>query len=435
MRLVRRAFAAGFVLATTIGSASAIDIQEVTSPGGIHAWLVSDDTVPLVAMDFAFAGAGAAQDPTGKAGRANLLSTMLDEGAADLDSVAFQTALRDDAVRLSFEPSRDHFYGNVSVISSNLDRGMDLLAMALTEPRFDEEAISRMRASITANLRREQNDPDTIASHLWSATAFPNHPYGTPSNGTLESVAGLGSDDLAAAHSAGFAKDNLVVAVVGDVDAATLGPMLDRAFGDLPDAADLTPVADVEPAVGATAVEALETPQTAIRFGGPGLARDDPDFIPAYVMNHILGGGSFSSWLFEEVREKRGLAYSVYSYVAPFDHSAIFGGGTATRNDRAEEAVAVILEQIGRMASEGPTEEELGEAKAYLTGSYALRFGSSSSTARQLLAIQLDDLGIGYIDERNDLVEAVTLDDVRRSAARILGEGKPTFALVGPPAG
>ena len=431
-QLIRTVAAFGFLTAT-IGSASAIDIQEVTSPGGIKAWLVSDSTVPLVAVDFAFAGAGSSQDPDDKTGRANLLSAMLDEGAADYDSVAFQTALRDNAVRLSFDPSRDQFYGDMRVISANLERGFDLLALALNEPRFEDEAMRRMQASIIASLRREQTDPDSIAGRLWSRTAFPDHPYGRPANGTPESIAAMTREDLEAALT-GFGKDNLVISVVGDVDAETLGPLLDRAFSGLPDTATLTPVPEVEAATGQTASEVIATPQTSIRFGGPGIARKDEDFIPAYVMNHILGGGSFSSWLFEEVREKRGLAYSVYSYVAPFDHTAIFGGGTATRNDRAMEAVEVIMAQLQRMATEGPTEAELDDAKAYLTGSYALRFGSSNSTARQLLAIQLEDLGKDYIDRRNSLIEAVTLADVRRAAARILGEGKPTVAVVGAPA-
>ncbi|RAH99506.1 peptidase M16 [Acuticoccus sediminis] len=434
MRILSSTIAAIGFLTATIGSASAIDIQQVTSPGGIKAWLVSDDTVPLVAVDFAFAGAGSAQDPEDKPGRANLLSSMLDEGAADYDSVAFQTALRDSAVRLSFDPSRDHFYGDMQVISANLERGFDLLSLALNEPRFEQEAMGRMQAAIVSSLRRELTDPDAIAGRLWSETAFPHHPYGRPANGTPESIAAMTRDDLVAARGT-FGKDNLMVSVVGDIDADTLGPLLDRAFGALPDHAALTPVPDVEAATGQTANEQIATPQTSIRFGGPGIARKDPDFIPAYVMNHILGGGAFSSWLFEEVREKRGLAYSVYSYIAPYDHTAVFGGGTATRNDRAMETVDVILQQLQRMANEGPTEAELEDAKAYLTGSYALRFGSSNSTARQLLAIQLEDLGIDYIDGRNALIEAVTLDDVRRAASRILGEGKPTVAVVGAPAG
>ncbi|MEM9223891.1 MAG: pitrilysin family protein [Pseudomonadota bacterium] len=430
-RFVNRAIVVPFVLVLSVGGAAAIDIQEVKSDGGITAWLVSDDTVPVVAVDIAFEGAGSIQDPQGKAGRANIMAALLDEGAGDLDSVAFQTALQDNAVRLSFEAARDHLYGDMRALSSAVGKGFELMRLALLEPRFDEDALNRVRAQVSAGLRRELNDPDVVAARLWSRTAFPDHPYGVPSNGTLETVAALARDDLIEAHRAVIAKDNLFVAVVGDIDAATLKGLLDEAFGDLPQSPQLTTVEPVEPAAGLTVNETLETPQTSIRFGGPGLMRDDPDFIPAFVMNHILGGGAFSSWLFEEVREKRGLAYSVYSYMAPFEYSAVFGAGTATRNDQAGEAIEVILEQFRKMASEGPTEEDLANAKAYLTGAYALRFGSSSSIARQLLFLQLEDLGMAYIKDRNAMIEAVTLDDVRRSAQRIFGNATPTVAIVG----
>lgn len=417
----------------SVGSASAIEIQEVTSEMGITAWLVQDDTVPLVAMDVAFAGAGASQDPSGKAGRANLFAATLDEGAGELSSVAFQTALQDNAVQLSFDSSRDHLYGDMRALSASVDKGFELFRLALTEPRFDEEAIGRMRAQITAGLRRDLTDPETVVSQLWARTAFPDHPYGTPSEGTLGSVAALTRDDLLAARS-GVARDNLHIAVVGDISPERLRVLLDQTFGDLPATAELTAVPAIEAATGLTVSDTVETPQTAIRFGGPGLARKDPDFIPAFVMNHVFGGGAFSSWLFEEVREKRGLAYSAYSYLIPYDHSSVFGGGTATSNAQAKDALDVILALFDRMVDEGPSEEELANAKSFLIGSYALRFDSSNSIARQLLAIQLDDLGIDYIDKRNGLIEAVTLEDVQRAARRIFGEGRPTVAVVGAPA-
>lgn len=427
----KRAIVALLFLTVCAGSASAITIEEVTSDRGITAWLVSDDTVPVVAVDVAFEGGGSAQDPEGREGRANIMASLLDEGAGEYDSLAFQSQLQDKAVRLSFEASRDNIYGDMRALSSSVEEGFNLMRLALMEPRFDEEPFERIRAQITTGLRRDLNDPDTVAAQLWSQTAFPDHPYGRPTSGTLESVAAISRDDVVAAHKAAFAKDNLFVAVVGAIDAETLKPLLDKAFGDLPETADLTEVPSIEPVTGITVSETLATPQTSIRFGGPGLAREDPDFIPAFVMNHILGGGTFSSWLFDEVREKRGLAYSVYSYMAPYQHTSVFGAGTATRNDQASEAVDVILAQFNKMASEGPTEEELADAKAYLTGSYALRFGSSSSIARQLLFLQLEDLGMDYIDKRNGLIDAVTLDDVRRAAQRIFGKGEPTVAIVG----
>ncbi len=424
------AAAAGFFLATTAG-ANAIEIQRVTSPTGLEAWLVEDYTVPLVAMDIAFEGAGAAQDPAEKAGLANMVSGLLDEGAGELDSAAFQETLKDEAIRLSFDAGRDHFYGNLTVLSSNVDKGLRMMRLSLTEPRFDAEAVERIRAQVIAGLRRADRDPDDRAARLWARTAFPDHPYGRPREGTEETVAAIAADDLSAFAARAFSRDNLVISVVGAIDAETLGPLLDETFGALPETADLSPVPPVSPVEGLTVRETLPVPQTAVRFGMEGLLRDDPDFIPAFVMNHILGGGTFSSWLFTEVREQRGLAYSVYSYLVPFEAAGLFGGGTSTRADRADEALEVILAALERMASEGPSPEELDKAKRYLTGAYALRFGSSGGIARQLLGIQLDDLGMDYVDTRNDKIEAVTLEDVRRAARRIL-DGQPTVALVGP---
>lgn len=432
-RLAKLACSGLALFTLSVGSASAIEIQEVTSEKGITAWLVQDDTVPLVAVDVAFAGAGAAQDPLGKAGRSNLFAATLDEGAGELTSVEFQTMLQDNAVQLSFDSSRDHLYGDMRTLSASIDTGFELMKLALTEPRFDDEAIGRMRAQITSSLRRDLSDPETVVSQLWARTAFPDHPYGTPSEGTLESVAALTRDDLIETRK-GLARDNLHIAVVGDITPERLRTLLDETFGDLPETAELAEVSAIEPATGLSVSDTVETPQTAIRFGGPGLARKDPDFIPAFVMNHIFGGGSFSSWLFEEVREKRGLAYSAYSYIIPYDHASIFGGGTATSNAQAQQALDVILAQFDRMVNEGPTEEELANAKSFLIGSYALRFDSSNAIARQLLAIQLDDLGVDYVETRNSLIEAVTLEDVRRAAQRIFSEGRPTVAIVGAPA-
>jgi zinc protease len=425
----------GFTAAIALAGATpseAITIEPVTSPGGIEAWLVSDDTVPVVMINFGFKGAGGSQDPADKPGVANLLSALLDEGAGPYDSEAFQTELQDRSVRLSFSADRDAFYGNLQMLADTPQEGIELLKVALSEPHLADEAIGRMSDQIISGIRQDQRDPMEVAADVWSRKAFPDHPYGRPLEGTEDSVAAITHADLEAFRTAALARDNLHVVVVGAIDADTLKPLLDEAFGGLPATATLTPVPDVMPKSGETATETMDVPQAAIRFGGPGIARDDPDFIPGFVMNYILGGGSFSSRLFEEIREKRGLAYSVYSFLAPLDHSAVFGGGTATRADRVDETVGLIKTEIARMAESGPTQTELDEAKAYLTGAYPLRFDSSSSIAGQLLQIQLEDLGIDYVDKRNAMIEAVTLDDVQRVAARLLGQGQPTFVTVGP---
>jgi len=428
--LVLAAAFASLALLLAPAPVRAMEIQEVTTPSGLTAWLVEDHTVPIVAMNFAFDG-GATQDPQDKAGIANLLSATLDEGAGDLDSQAYQARLQDLAVRIGFDAGRDAFYGSLRTLTPNLDEAFDMLRLAVTEPRFDADAVERMKRQIIAGLRREAKDPDAIAGRTWAELAFPDHPYGRPSRGTEESVAALAPDDLRALHGRLLARDTLTVSVVGAIDADRLSALLEETFAALPETADLVPVADVTPLTGLREAVTLDVPQTAIRLGYPGLQRDDPDFIPGFVMNHILGGGSFSSWLYEEVREKRGLAYSVGSYLVPYDHSGMLMAATGTRSDRAEESLAIIDEQIARMANEGPSAEELAKAKAFLTGSYALRFDTSGKIASQLLGIQIEELGIDYIDKRNALIEAVTLDDIRRVAARLLKDVEPVVVTVG----
>ncbi len=418
--LAAAAFAALLALAP---AAHATKIERVVSPGGIEAWLVREAAIPLVAMHFAFKG-GANQDPAVKPGVGAMVASLLDDGAGDLDAKAFQQRLVDSAVELRFTSSRDSFGGSIRMLKDRQEEALDLLRLAITAPRFDADSIERLRAQMLASLRREATNPASVAGKIWWQTAFPDHPYGRPANGTLESVPLLTAEDLKAYHRRVLARDTLKVAAVGDIDAATLGRMLDRVFGALPAKADLAPVPDARmAAIGRQVVVDLDVPQSALTLGGRGLPRKDPDFIPAFVVNHVLGGGSFSSRLYTEIREKRGLAYGVYSYLYPLDHAALFMVSTQTQNDRAGEALGLIEAEIRRIASEGPTEDELKKAKDYLKGSYALNFDTSSKIAGQLLAIQLQDLGIDYIDRRNGLIDAVTAADVRRAAKRLAPEG------------
>ena len=421
-------------LLALIQPAQATNIERVISPGGIEAWLVRESSVPLIAMDFAFKG-GANQDPAIKPGVAHMTAALLDDGAGDLDSRAFHQKVEENAIELRFTAGRDRINGSIRMLKERQDTGFDLLRLALTAPRFDADAIERVRAQILSSLRRETTQPNDIANRLWWRTAFPAHPYGRPNNGTLESVPLLTQQDLKDYARRVLARDTLKVAVVGDIDPVTLGRALDRVFGTLPAKAELAPVPAAElQAVGRRMVVDLDVPQTVLSFGGLGIARKDPDFIPAFVVNHILGGGSFSSRLYSEVREKRGLAYGVYSYLYPLDHAALFMGGTQTRSDRAGEALAIIEAEIKRIAETGPTDDELAKAKAFLKGSYALRFDTSTKIAGQLLQIQLDELGIDYIKKRNDLIDAVSIEDARRVAKR-LAAGGLFVTVVGRPKG
>ena len=425
------------VLAASLAAPSArsMDIQRVATPLGVEAWLVEETTIPVIAVEIAFKS-GASQDPDGKAGLVNLMATLLDEGAGDMSADAFQERLEEKAIELSFGSNRDSVTASLRTLPENLDEAFRLLTAALAEPRFEESVVERMRGQLAAQIRRSTLDPDDLAGRTFFAEAFPDHPYGRPPRGTVESLSGLTRDDLVGAHRRIVARDNVFIGAVGAVSAERLAGLLGTLLAGLSERSQLQPVATVQPqGAGRTEVITLDVPQSSIIFGRPGPLRNDDDFIPAYVVNHILGGGSFSSRLFTEVREKRGLAYSVYSYLSPYDHAGLMLGGVATRNDRAGQSIDLIQSEIRRIADEGPTAAELESAKKYLMGSYALRFDTSTKIANQLVQLQLDELGIDYVSRRNALVAAVSTEDVKSAAKALLGDGDLLVVAVGKPTG
>jgi len=429
------AFLLAAALLVPVSKAQAMKIQEVKSPGGISAWLVEEHSVPLIALRFAFDG-GSSQDPEGKEGLANFLASMLDEGAGDLTAKQYQERMEEIAMRMGFDDSRDAFYGSLETLSENRDKAVALLALALNKPRFDVDAVDRIRGQLQAGLIHAARDPDRVASETWSATAFAGHPYGRPANGTAESLKKITREDLAAQRTRLFAKDTLRVVAVGDVDAKTLAGMLDQLFGGLPAKAKLTPVAQTMPkAVEKLKVVEMAVPQSVARFGLPAMPRKDKDFLPAFVLNQIVGGGVMSSRLWEEVREKRGLAYSVSTTVQPFKYTSVFAGGVATKNEEIAQSLDLINAELKRIAAEGPTEAELANAKSYLIGSFALRFDTNAKIANQLLWVLQEDLGLDYVDRRNREIEAVTLEQVKAAGKRLFEGQALITTVVGKPKG
>lgn len=416
--------------------ARAVTIERVTSPGGIEAWLIQDHSIPILALEAAWRG-GAALDPAGKVGLAHFLSGMLDEGAGPHESQAFQTKLEDMSARLSFEAGRDTFRARLKTLTESRGPAFDLLKLALTQPRFDAEPLERTRSQILSSLAREAEDPDTVAARAWFAAAFAGHPYARPSNGRVEDVKGISAGDLRSAMGRLMARDNLIVGVVGDITPEALKPLLDSTFGALPAKTAARPaVSDVRPhKAGPAQVIRKTIPQSVAVFGLPGIKRDDPDWYTAFVMNYILGGGGFASRLMVEVREKRGLAYSVYSYLQPFEHAGVFFGGVSTENARVGQSLDLIREALKHLRDEGVTAEELANAKTYLTGSFPLQFDNSDRMAGLLVTMQIDRLGIDFLKRRNALIEAVTAKEIRRVATRLLDPNGLIVVVVGDPKG
>ena len=415
-------------------AAQALEIERVVSPGGIEAWLVEEHSIPFVAIELRFRG-GANEDEPGRRGATNLMMGLLEEGAAERDALAFATEAETLAARLSFDAGADTVSAGIAFLTENADASVALLRDALTAPRFDAEAVERVREQVLAGLAAAERDPGDIASRTLAALSYPGHPYGTPIEGTPETVAALSVADLEAAHDRALARDRVFVGVTGDITAEALGPLLDELLGDLPEhGGEAVPMADYAATGGVTVVD-YPAPQSLVLFGHEGIAFDDPDYFPAFVLNHVMGGGGFESRLMTELREERGLTYGIGSYLAPRDLGAQVIGQFSTANETAAEAIALVRDEWARMAQGGVTPEELERAKTYLTGEYPLRFDGNSTIASILVGMQDSGLPIDYPDTRNDRVEAVTAEDVARVAARILRPDELRFVVVGQPEG
>jgi zinc protease len=413
--------------------ARAVTVERVVSPGGIEAWLVQDHANPILALEISFAGGASVE---AKAGTATLVAALLDEGAGPYDSQAFQGKLDDLAIALNFAAGKDRFGGHLKTLTEHRDTAFDLLRLALTQPRFDKEPVERIRGQILAGLAREQQSPEAVATKAFYRLAFAGHPYGRPMRGDPDTVKAITTAELKAFARTWISRQDLIIGVSGDITPAELAPLLDRTFGALParhpDIA-IGPARNAAP--GRTEVLIRDNPQSIAMFGADGIKRDDADWWPAYVVNYILGGGGFSSRLTEEVREKRGLAYSVYSYLTPFAQGGLIIGGVATENARIAQSLDLIKAEWRRMAETGPTEAELANAKTYLTGSFPLSLDSTAAIAGLLVAMQSDKLGLDYLDRRNALVESVSAEAARRAARNLLDADALTIVVVGRPEG
>lgn len=422
------------MLFAALPARAGVEVQELTTSGGLNAWLVEDHSIPFVALELRFRGGGSLDAP-GKRGATNLMVGLLEEGAGDMDAQGFARATESLAANFSYSVSDDSISVSARFLTENRDQATALLRASLLEPRFDPDAIERVRAQITSIVQSSQKDPRDLVALSFDKLIYGDHPYATSLDGTVESVAALTRDDILDAQHATLTRDRLYISAVGDITGDELSALLDDVLGDLP--ATGAPLAG-EAALnlpGGVKVVAFDTPQSVAAFAQPGIDRDDPDFFAAYLLNHILGGGSFESRLMTEVREKRGLTYGVYSYLMDKDGAALWMGSVASANDRVAEAISVIRDEWTKIRENGVTEAELQDAKTYLTGAYPLRFEGNGPIADIAVGMQMEGLPTDYITTRNDKVNAVTLADVNRLARDLLDPDSLTFVVVGKPEG
>ncbi|HJQ58869.1 MAG TPA: pitrilysin family protein [Vineibacter sp.] len=438
LRRGRAAIAALAMVAGLAAPATAIEIKALTTPAGIALWLVEDRTAPVISISFSFEG-GSGQDPAGKEGLAQLMAALLDQGAGTLDAAAFKSRQDDLSARLGFGVSVDRFSGTVRTLRDYREESVALLRLALREPRFDADAIQRARRQFVSGLRSKEQSPNSVAGRTLSRAIFGEHAYGRPADGTIAGIEAITAEDLRAQAGRQFARDRLKLAIVGDVTAAEAIALVDRAFGDLPASTGPAEVPAWTPAAGRpggrTLVVERDVPQSVVMIAMPGVKRDDPDWYPAMIMNHVLGGGGFAGRLMNEVREKRGLAYGAYSRLSTYRGAGLLTASLATANERVAQSLQITREQLALMAKEGVSDAELADAKAYLNGSLALAMDSTGAIAGLLHSMLLDGLGPEHLVRRKQLIDKVTREDVLRVARRILREDDAVTVVVGKPQG
>lgn len=431
---MKRIFATLIAFVVALPAWADIEIEEVTSPGGITAWLVEDHSIPFTALELRFRG-GTSLDDADKRGAVYLMSGLIEEGAGDMDARTYARELESLAASFRYGATDDSVSITAQFLTENRDDVIDLLRTTIHEPRFDQDAVDRVKAQVLSGLKSDQTDPNDIAGRNFAQMAYGDHPYGSEGKGTIESVTALTRDDVVTAYQDVFVQDRMYVGAVGDITPEELGALLDKLLADLPEAGKPIPErADVSIPGGVSVVE-FDTPQSVALFGHAGIDRDDPDFFAAFILNHILGGGGFESRLMQEVREKRGLTYGIGTYLVPKDLASVYLGSVSSSNDRIAEAVEVIRDEWARAASEGVTQKELDDAKTYLTGAYPLRFDGNGQIAGIMVGMQMEDLPIDYIATRNDKVNAITLEEINRVASELLDPDGLHFTIVGKPEG
>lgn len=431
--MIRLLLASLFALTLSL-PARALDIQDVTTPGGLDAWLVEAHDIPFTALQISFKG-GASLDAEGKRGAINLMAATLEEGAGDMSAQDFAAHEERLAANFGFDVNDDSLTISASMLSENRDAAVELLRQALINPRFDQSAVDRVRGQVQSIIASNAQDPSTVASRTFAKLAYGDHPYGSSINGTADTVAALTREDMFDAKTRVMSKDRMVISAVGDITAEELAPMLDRLLGDLPETgAQMPPAAKVELTGGVTTVD-FDTPQSVVIFGQKGIGMDDPDFFAAFVLNQIVGAGGFSSRLMEQVREQRGLTYGIYTSLVDKDLAKTWQGSFASANAKAAEAIDVVRDEWAKAASGTVSDKELEDAKTYLTGAYPLRFDGNGQIAAILAGMQLSDMPMDYINTRNDKITAVTKEDISRVAKRLMDVDDLRFVVVGQPEG
>lgn len=431
--LLAMTFTLGLILMTVETNANdrVLNITQHTTPAGIKLWHVEDNSLPITTIHFAFRGAGAVNDPANKIGLGQLVSNTIDEGAGERDASAFQEALQDHAIELSFSNNRDHFTGKLKTLKRHQDLAIELLYDALHKPRFDLEAADRMKYANIMRIKSSQSNSDWMVARLANDVYFGAHPYARNSGGTISGLKAITKKDMTDFVKTNFTRQNLVVATAGNLNADEATAIIDKIFADLPLDGREYQLDDVTPPETPIKIAyEMDSPQSAVQMIWPSFPQSDPDYHAMRVMNHILGGGGFSSYLMDEVREKKGLTYGIYSQPVNMDYADYMMIQSATSPENIAPMTQAVSDVLTKLKTQNVDAQLLDDAKSYLIGSLPLRFASTLSLSGTAIRMQLDGRDINALDNWADKISAVTADDVMRVANRIFVSTEPNATII-----
>ena len=435
MRVVRRGMWIPLCFIAFISQAEAgPKIQHWTLSNGARVYFVESRELPMLQVRVVF-DAGSSRDPVEKAGVANLTAAMLDEGAGSLG--ADEIASRFEGVGAEFGAGVDRDMASVSLRSLSdsalLDPALELFAQVLATPAYPAENLERQRAQALVSLQKDAQSPGAIVEKAFYSELYGQHPYASNPLGNEKSLKAITRDDLLVFHRRHYVGTNAWVVIVGDASKRQARNIAERVIGKLPSGITLKPMPPVHTLYSGRMKQIVfPATQTHIYMGHPGVRRGDPDYFALYVANHTLGGSGFASRLMDEVREKRGLAYSVYSYFSPLREAGPFQLGLQTRADQTQQALDIANQTLSDYVQQGPTEKELDAAISNITGGFALRIDSNAKLAEYLAMISFYKLPLDYLDRFVERIREVNAAAIRAALTRHLDPQRMVTVTVGP---
>lgn len=424
---------AGVMLLCALPAWAGLNIQHWTTSQGARVYFVENHDLPMLDISADFA-AGSARDTRERSGLASLTPHVMTLGAGAYSEKDISERMADVGAVLSgrFDADRAGFVLRTLSGEAERDKALDVLAAVLSAPRFEPEVVAREKARVIAALEEAATKPETIGEKAFSAAIYGQHPYALPEGGEPETVARLTRDDMLVFYKAHYRAKAMSLAIMGDISRREAERVAERLASGLPAGEAPPPIPAVAAGAGSERVISHPASQSHLFMGLPGMTREDPDYFPLYVGNYVLGGGGFDSRLMQEVRQKKGLAYSVYSYFMPMQAAGPFQIGLQTRRGTTDEALRTTREVLARFLREGPSEEELAQAKNNLVGGFPLRLDSNKKILEYLAVIGFYRLPLDWLDTYTARVEAVSRDDILRAfRARVRPESLSTVVVGG----